>query len=214
MDDFLLLLVEDKAELRDQLAKALKTIPYVKVEDYGDVQSATNRINELALAGAQFDAAVLDFKLPPNPDEHEDKADFTLCQRLRPRVAIWHITAYRRDPEIETHIERYHSLPHRAPRIIEKDVGFTNTLVNEVRQALPAQYIYRQLNTLLLSDRNSARAGRGLREGSGGSLTSLMANVCADISRFWHELHPQFQAELKESFIVDESTAPVGVYPS
>lgn len=211
MRKFRILLVEDKEDLREQLVLVLSAIRFFEVEGYGNVKAARQRIEELAGQDEQFDAAVLDFRVPADEGVAEE-VDETLCRRLRPQTDVWHITAYRGDPKVEAHIQAVHP-PDEAIRIISKDIGFTAELVRQLQQAVPGRYIKQRLAKLDESDSRGPE-GRPVRwESSAPSITSLLAEVCGDIAHFWRDLHPAHQQELEQWFQVVNKDGAVSVYP-
>jgi hypothetical protein len=205
MTDFRVLLVEDEPELNEELGIALRSIPYVHVDQCRDVTTARTMIE-----AAYYDAAVLDFRLPLVAGG-DDPVDESLCLSLRGRTAVVHITAHRGDEAVERHIKRVHP-PDEFPLIISKGFGFTDDLVQKVRQLLPARRIKSKLAMLDPQAGESGYARRFRPDGSIPSVTSLLTDVCADIAELWKDLHPVFQAELRESFDILDDRTPIEVY--
>ncbi len=204
MIKFRILLVEDEPEARRQMKTLLTTlIPDCKVKDYGDVTSATLAIKELA-GGPPFDVAILDFRLPKTFGGKEE-IDESLCALVRevmPDALIVHITGYLGEEPVKNHVNRLHP-PHKPRGLILGKPGNPPQDMSRIRSALYAQCIDRRLDEL---GRGLAPyVFRGRPELSSQSTTTLITDLCNDLSAYWPYLDDQMKERLLQYFDHEES---------
>src|SRR4051794_16043499 len=106
--DMRILLVDDEEDVRTQIVNALLGNGY-QIDEFGDVESAAIAIGKGRSAGWEFDAAILDLRLPSSPSDVGTAVDDSLCQLVRYRTLVWHISAYFDEEEVKRHVKKYHS---------------------------------------------------------------------------------------------------------
>jgi CheY-like chemotaxis protein len=208
-----ILLADDAASLRDQIISAFADNGW-RIDGFGDVKSATDAIANARREGWEYDAAILDFRLPTVPLDRNTPVDKSLCQMVRHRTLVWHISAHFGEEEVELHVRTYHSADEQVARI-KKTEGFIRELERQIKQALAARRIKESM-AMLQSGSNDSGYSRRMRPDSAAvSATNLHGRLCGDIKRFWHELTPAFQDELRESFEIqlDKNDQVETVYP-
>ena len=199
-----ILLVDDEPDIRTQIASALAGNDY-QIDEFGDVQSATDAINKARSAGWEYDAAILDFRLPVTPLDRGTPVDESLCKMLTGRSLVWHITAYLTDDEIARQIRECHSADE-APRAIAKGVGFCAELERQVKQALASRRIKASMAMLRSGSSESGYSRRFRPDSAAVSATNLHARLCGDIKVYWKDLHPNFRDELRDLFDIQFDT--------
>ena len=197
-----ILLVDDEKDIRDQISAAFAPHNW-KIDEFGDVESAANAVRELRMKGREYDAAILDFRLPMSSLDRRTPVDVSLCNLVRNKTLVWHISVFLKDdPEIKAHVAACHS-PDEQLAIIAKGVGFIEELESQIRRALAARRIKVSLNMLQPGPSASGYARRFRPDPAETSVTNLLARLCGDIKRFWNDLTPAFQSELAESFEIE-----------
>ena len=192
-----ILLVEDEGGIREQIEAALRADDW-QIDQFSDVQSAKEGIDRAHAQGWSYDAAIIDLFLPRNAEDRKPKLDETLCRDVRPCALVWHISAHFNEEggTVEEHIRRYHS-PDELRAMIPKTPGFIGDLCEQVTQALGTRRIKATLAALQVGASESVLARRFRPDPADSSNTNLIAELCADIKRFWKDLTPAFQEELQ-----------------
>jgi CheY-like chemotaxis protein len=198
-----ILLVEDEKTARQAIIAAFADNNW-KFDEYGDVESAIKAIANGRSEGWEYDAAILDFRLPPSPTKGGTPVDESICLMVKSWTLVWHISAYFGEAEVDQHVRTCHSAGEQVA-MIPKDVGWAGKLEHQIKQALATRRIRQSLAMLQPNSFDSGYSRGFRRDSSTASATSLFRQLCDDIERSWKELAPAFQGELRESFEIDVS---------
>lgn len=207
-----ILVAEDVGSVREEITRSLNGIG--QIDQYGDVQSALIAIQRAREEGWEYDAAILDFRLPRFPGDIDTPVDHSLCDSVRSTTIVWHISSYfGEDADIEEHVRSRHSA-NQAPNMIKKEIGFTGKLKRQVNQALAARRIEAALAALKHGDLEYAYSRRFRPNSMTASDTILLEQLCGDVRASWHLLTPSLQNELQEclEITVGEDGKAISVY--
>jgi CheY-like chemotaxis protein len=209
-----ILFVDDQEDMVTTIVDALAGNNW-RFDTYGDVESATKAINIAHSEGWDYDAAILDFRLPRFPGDLDQPVDETLCRMVRRGTLIWHISGFFSQAEVQEHVRTCHSADEQIA-MIEKSEGLTEQLEDQIKQALATRRIKVSLAALWSDPNESGYSRRYRPEPAAASTTNLFGRLCGDIQRFWPDLTPAFQDELRESFEITMHAAKdqvISVYP-
>ena len=194
-----ILLVDDEVDVRERIAQALEGRG--RIDQFGDVRSASEAIRKARADGWEYAVAILDFCLPRFPGDLEALVDESLCALLRSHTTVWHISAHFDNSAVGEHVKHCHSAD-QAPNMLPKDVGYTRELERQVTQALAVPGIRFALETLRGSSDESAVARRYRPDTASCSDTVLRERLRGDALAYWSLLPPALQDEFREYFDV------------
>jgi len=200
------LIVEDDPDTVTILTKVIQLkFPDWTIDSAGSVPEARRRLAE---ARKPYDFAILDFKLP---DENAViRGDLSLCIQIRhrtPATRVFHITAYREDPELDCHVEGAGDAD--GDHAISKDkTGWMERVVVKLQSFLHGDRIEAKLKSLFLSA--LFENIQGSRHEIPRSVQGRQRNQPSDRSLCRHAIHwnlltPSVQKLVKSYLSVDDS---------
>jgi CheY-like chemotaxis protein len=226
---FRILIVEDIRNTLKQLkifiSEALKEpdgAPSVVIHTAEAVEDAKQLILEAKERGQPYHAVVLDFKLPKRQGHNPElpETDESLCLLIRqqtPDTLVAHITAYRDDEVVSSHVRLVHEeqIDPWALIFSKADSEYALNLVERLRAFLYGMRIEEQMAHVFGVPQGLAFAARGrierARSRAERSLTHDIAALRRDIVAHWHYLDERLQNHIRKFFRVDDESRPVRV---
>ncbi len=213
---FRILIVEDIKHTLEQLFDLIALhFPDSQIDQAATIREALALLGTAETEGWEYDAVILDFRLPVDEGEHPDGAEL-LCLAIRqkmPQAFIAHITAYPNDEEVKAHMQRVHreQAGYSAIDLSKLEVIWPEKLVDQLKQFLKGQRIEAQLEALFPSALTS-RAGAGRdRVRAAGGVTHQLAALTRDIVDFWPDLDEKTKEKVRQFFQVDETGKTIKV---
>jgi CheY-like chemotaxis protein len=194
--DTRILLVDDENGIREQIKFALADHHW-SIDEFGDVESASSAIRLLREAGSEYDAAILDLRLPKSPNDLGTPVDETLCGLVRDKTLVWHISAYFGDQAVQDHLAKWHS-PDEQFAMLEKIPGYTGRLESQMKRALANRRVKAALDLLEFGPGDAGYSRRFRPDSEQVSVTNVLAGLCNDIKHHWNDLTPALQCRINE----------------
>jgi len=213
MRPFKFLVVEDDLHTLEWLVRVLKTVfPDAVVHTAANVADAFALLQQARAEGQEYDAALLDFRLP-KADGEEHVYDFTLCDeiaRAHRGTLVLHMTGHMEDERVVTHLAVSHGEPSKPwPLFFSKsDVDWPMLLVKRLKAHLYGQEITTQLDELfglhLAVGGGPTRAAAFRRPlAREGAVTQRLASVMQNIEDYWPDLSDALRERIAANFVVD-----------
>jgi CheY-like chemotaxis protein len=213
---FRILIVEDIKNTLEQLFDLIALhFPDSQIDKAATVKEALEWLAKAETEEWEYDAVILDFRLPVDKGEHPEGAE-VLCltiQQKMPQAFIAHITAHPNDKDVKEHMQRIHreQAGYSAIDLSKLEVIWPEKLLDQLKQFLMGQRIEMQLEALFPSALAS-RAGAGRdRVRAAGGVTHQLAALSRDIIDFWPHLSEITKEKVKMFFHVDESDKTIKV---
>lgn len=203
-------MVEDNVAARQAFGKVLHAyMPDVILVEAGSVPEAERLVEDSTAKGRPFDAVILDCHLPTRHGTHE--MNTSLCSFVSTRqvdTLIVHCSQYIKGNgggDLDRHIQAEHAeWPGPRTCIVPKEMGWDQALLQR-----------------LATDRVDTRLSRSFAPAPGGSAshgfrgdgTRRLAQLMADIEKFWPLLHEKTRQKVQQHFSVSVSGASVTVTP-
>jgi CheY-like chemotaxis protein len=212
-----ILIVEDEANARDQLAKLLReamTEPYIDadgnraigsiiVDEAGTVPDGREKFDAAVNGRLPYDAAILDYRLPDEKGILTN--DLTLCRhisRVNKATFVLHVSAYEDDAVLREHLSAKHSRVGQATAdFIDKSAGWTERVVPLLRSQIYGRQIVTQKRAIF-PDRDQPRRMLGRRQ---MSLTHSVGALLRDVMTYWNYLDLEVQEEIEDVMIVQKN---------
>ncbi len=218
------LIIEDMkdtlAELHDLIDSALSGIlgdalPLPQIDLAENVREARERIEMAAQENWNYDAVVLDFKLPADKGENPE-SDESLCLIIRqkmPDALIAHITSHPEDGEVRAHMQKIHKeqVGYSAIDISKLNITWPELLLDRMKKFLFGERIQKRLSVLFQSVDSSAINIARSRARSAGGLTHELATLAREISIFWPDLDEKTRDQVRQRYIVEQGENGVKV---
>ncbi len=203
---FRILVVEDVMPVLTTLRERISEQVVGSIIDTAEtVLEAKGLIDRMLALGAQYDCAVLDFRLPTGDGgEYVDSSLCLLLRRTMKNVGVIHITsAAQASRQILEHIRLHHSDPSmRACALVDKaDIDFYSRTCEEVRKFLYSGYIDQQLEGLF-----SAHSAESIL-----SATTELQRFERDAVRMWFDLSDLTRDRIHQRFMVNDEVTPVAI---
>src|SRR5258706_300249 len=131
-----ILIVEDDEPTADLLSDDLQhALPGATVDIEHTVAGAMARLNAALDVNQPYDAAILDFKLPLEHLGQTPVSDFSLGRAFRDlseKSIVAHITAYKKDTEIQEYISHHVKLSEVGRLFVAKEGDWMKELCDEL----------------------------------------------------------------------------------
>ncbi len=212
---FRILIVEDIRRTIDELSALLGEAFHDSQIDKAETVNGAKAMIETAFSARRnYDAVILDFKLPLEKGENPED-DESICRLLRqrmPAALVAHITAHPSDDAVKKHMRSVHAeqVGYTAIDHSKLNVDWPSTLLRRLKEFLYGTRIEKQMNALFGFGATRAIAGRSRVRGNGG-VTHELAALTYDIVRFWPELNDKTQKRVHEVFEVEVEGGSVKV---
>jgi CheY-like chemotaxis protein len=210
---FRILVVDDDTDTSDQLKKLISAeIEGSQVDTAETVVEGQRLIAEARLAKRPYQAIVLDLMLPANHPGDNPEVHEALCRDIRdimPDALLAHITAYKGDKQVSTHLQEAHDKQpgNRNFRLWKLEGDFAEQLVGKLKPFLYGLSIGEQMKKIFDLGEPPAysygQRGRFPNTDVGrGSLTHEIAALSRDICAHWRDLDESTRADVREVFNV------------
>jgi len=134
---------------------------------------------------ADYDVAILDFKLPLRRGEPEEVND-DVCGLLKataPNVAVAHCSSFLGDEKVKTHLKKHHAgRPediHAFPAYSKSNANYAQILVDDLKSYIYGKRIGRQIDALF------GIPDPSMRSALVDSVTDPLSTLCRDIANYW-----------------------------
>lgn len=219
---FRILIVEDdpfsssqmKALLDEALREPGDRAPH-KIDTALNIQTARRLIESAVATKRPYDAIVLDLVLPSQSGQIAE-FDESLCMTahtLMPYALVAHITAYDKDDQIRTHVQRCHTEVIDKSFVLSKRAHFAQELSGRLKAFLFGQQLEERMDDVFgpfqAGEQGVSRIPR--RPESVASLTHELAALCREVATHWHDLDERTQTRVRAIFYVDDTTETIRV---
>lgn len=217
---FRFLVVEDKElTLKEVKARLSEEFDGSVIDTAGSVDEGSQYLATLFKKGVNYDAALLDFRLPSSLGENPE-IDYSLCEEVRknhPGTIVIHMTSYDRDPAILHHLAESHSEPTSPWPVLvsKKDINWPAVLCKRLRTFLFTREIAMQMDEIFghLSTAGSFGRTAALRRPTAreGGVTHRLALLTQNIEKHWLDLAEPLKERIRTTFVVDTAGEEVRV---
>jgi CheY-like chemotaxis protein len=213
---FRILIIEDIKNTLEQLYDLIALdFPDSQIDKAATIREALALLATAETEEWEYDAIILDFRLPADKGEHPDGSE-VLCFAIRqkmPQAFIAHITAHPDDTEVKEHMRRVHceQAGYSAIDLSKLEVIWPEKLLDQLKQFLKGRRIEAQLEALFPSGL-AARVGAGRdRVRAAGGVTHQLAALTRDITDFWTDLNEKTKEKVLQFFQIEESGKAIKV---
>jgi CheY-like chemotaxis protein len=185
------------------------------IETAADSSTAIRVIEHAVANDIQFDAVILDFRIPLASGERP-QIDETVCRTIRELMRgtlIVHITGHPDDKRVLDHVRLVDLNPLSPNRAVVvsklQRVKWASDVVRHLKQYLYGTPIHLQLDQLFPTSTGLKDLGRRGRQGRGrshGRGTHALAAVIRDIVNHWSDLDDDLKERIRATLTVEEDS--------
>ncbi|NOT60210.1 MAG: response regulator transcription factor [Acidobacteria bacterium] len=213
---FRILIVEDIKNTLEQLFDLITMdFPDSQIDQAATVREALEWAGKAETEGWEYDAVILDFRLPLDKGEHPEGSE-VLCRHIQqkmPHAFIAHITSHPNDKVVKEHMVQMHreQVGYSAIDLSKLEVIWPEKLLKKLKEFLKGQSLETRLKAVF-PEALAARAGMGRdRVRAAGGITHQLAGLSRDIIDFWPDLNDKTKELIRQFFVVKEDGKSVTV---